>query len=88
MEGDGATLLAGVGILGCRYARSAIVSWRTSFVNMTVQDILAAYGSIRGGGPPRGILEAIAVVSRSGDSNPAEGGGDGGDGTETTAKFC
>lgn len=30
-----------------------------------------------GGGPPRATFVAIAAVSRSGDSNPADGGGDG-----------
>lgn len=42
-----------------------------------VVNVLATDGSIREGGPPRGIFVAIAVVSRSGDSNPADGGGDG-----------
>lgn len=36
-------------------------------------------GSIDGGAPDRpGCFAAMAVVSRSGDSYPAEGGGDGG----------
>jgi len=75
MEGDGATLLAGVGILGCRNARSRSILVPESLTHTTIQDLLAADGSIYGGGPR---VFAIAVVSRSGDSNPAEGGGDGG----------
>lgn len=42
----------------------------------TKRYVLATEGSIRGGAPRPGFV-AMAVVSRSGDSNPAEGGGDG-----------
>ena len=42
------------------------------------QHILAIDESMRGGIPDRLGLVAMAAVSRSGDSSPAEGGGDGG----------
>lgn len=38
--------------------------------------VLATEGSMRGGAPRPGLV-AMAVVNRSGSSNPAEGGGDG-----------
>jgi hypothetical protein len=38
--------------------------------------VLATVGSMRGGAP-RPNLVAMAVVNRSGSSNPAEGGGEG-----------
>lgn len=44
--------------------------------HMAIRDILAAEGSMAGGGPPRPFV-AVAGVNRSGDSNPADGGGDG-----------
>jgi hypothetical protein len=40
--------------------------------------ILAMVGSMRGGAPGRPGLAAMATVSWSGASNPADGGGEGG----------
>lgn len=65
-------LLAGVGTFGCRKARSMARQFTSRLFFSGVQHLLAAEGSIAAGRP------GFPAVSLSGDSNPAEGGGDGG----------